>query len=70
MPGRRPLACPAADRQQELKTLVERVSAWLASGIEPHAIGVEHGIVPAAAARQVAAVTSAQTTLPAQPFSA
>jgi superfamily I DNA/RNA helicase len=40
MHGRRPLIHPAATRQEELATLAERISAWLASGIEPSAIGV------------------------------
>ena len=40
MHGRRPLIHRAATRQEELTTLAERISAWLASGIEPHAIGV------------------------------
>ncbi|MGD0687370.1 MAG: UvrD-helicase domain-containing protein [Streptosporangiaceae bacterium] len=40
MHGRRPVIHQAATRQEELASLTERISAWLASGTEPHAIGV------------------------------
>jgi superfamily I DNA/RNA helicase len=38
--GRRPEVRGAASRDEELHNLVEKVRSWLASGIEPHAIGV------------------------------
>jgi superfamily I DNA/RNA helicase len=40
MHGRRPEVHKAATRAEELNALVERVRAWLDSGIEPHAVGV------------------------------
>jgi superfamily I DNA/RNA helicase len=40
MHGRRPQVRKATTRAEELNALVERVRAWLDSGIEPHAIGV------------------------------
>jgi superfamily I DNA/RNA helicase len=40
MHGRRPVIHQAATRQDELESLAERISAWLESGTEPHAIGV------------------------------
>jgi hypothetical protein len=38
--GRRPEVQGAADRGEELELLTERIRSWLASGIEPNAIGV------------------------------
>lgn len=38
--GRRPRIRGAASRDEELRNLVEAVRSWLASGVEPHAIGV------------------------------
>jgi superfamily I DNA/RNA helicase len=38
--GRRPEVRGAATRREELNNLIERIRAWLDSGIEPHAIGV------------------------------
>ena len=40
MHGRRPQVRGARDREEELKTLTERLRGWIAEGIEPHAIGV------------------------------
>ena len=38
--GRRPKVIPARTREAEMAALVKQVRAWLADGIEPHAIGV------------------------------
>jgi superfamily I DNA/RNA helicase len=52
--GRRPEVKGAPERGEELKNLTERIRSWLASGIEPHAIGVA-----ARSARLVSAVNEA-----------
>jgi hypothetical protein len=41
--GRRPQVQQAATRAEELTFLIERIGAWLGTGIEPHAIGVAGG---------------------------
>lgn len=38
--GRRPEVQGATSREEELQHLLQRVRAWLDSGVEPHAIGV------------------------------
>jgi superfamily I DNA/RNA helicase len=40
MHGQRPQIRKSGSREEELTALVERIRAWLDSGIEPHAIGV------------------------------
>ena len=48
--GRRPKVVGARTREAENNALVRQVKAWPGEGIEPHAIGVADGTVPAPSA--------------------